>query len=160
MSIKATKNFEPLARLPLTGTALMQEVGQMAARLIRTRTERGVDAKGRAFQPLSRGYGEQKRKALGHSRADLVVSGRMLNDMGVSAVTESSVEIGFRSMGGGSAGGTFIQRSRSLGAADKAFFHNTVGAGKSRVKREFFDLAESDMDQIQAVVDKHLEAVL
>lgn len=46
------------------------------------------------------------------------------------------------------AGGTFIQRSRSLGAAEKATFHQIDGAGRSHVIRRFFDLSEADVTAI------------
>lgn len=160
MSVRISTNFPPLASIPLTGVGLMREIGDFATRLIRTRTERMIDVHGNAFAPLSAGYAEQKQKALGHSRPDLIVSGRMLNDMSVVEVTDRSLSIGFTSAGGGAGTGTFIQRSRALGAADKAFFHNETGAGRSQVKREFFDLNEGEVDQIEAAVLRHLDSVL
>ena len=160
MSIVIRRNFGDLSALKLTAPELMREIGLMAARLIRTRPEHGLDVHGAAFQSLSDGYAKQKQKALGHSRADLQVSGRMLNDMQVTEVTENRATIGFISSGAGSSRGTFIQRSRSVGANDKAFFHNEVGAGKSQVIREFFDLSEADADQIETAVDAYLEKML
>lgn len=154
------RNFRDLSETPLTSPELMLEVGLLASRRIRTRTESGRDAKGQPFVPLSEGYAKQKQEALGNSRADLTVSGRMLNDMGVTAVTDQKAEIGFKSMGGGGGGGTFIQRSRSVGAADKAYYHDVAGAGKSHVKREFFDLSEEDIDVIQDAVDAHIARVI
>lgn len=161
MGITARRNYAELDSIPLSGIDLMAEIGDMATRIIRTRTERGISSNGAPFQPLSARYAAQKQKALGHSRADLTVSGRMLNDMGPANVTETGVDITFRSMGGGgSRGGTFIQRSRAVGAADKAMYHDQLGAGRSHVKREFFDLTEGDVDQIQAAVESHLDRVL
>lgn len=43
---------------------------------------------------------------------------------------------------------TPIQRSRSVPPAEKALFHNVTGAGKSHVKREFFDLDASDREAL------------
>jgi hypothetical protein len=120
----------------------MREAGDMLLRRIRTRTENGVDVNGAAFAPYSDGYASQKSAELGHSRVDLTVSGRMLNDMQVTATTTRTATISFVSQGGGSSGGTFIQRSRSMGAADKAAFNNP--------RREFF--AASDEDE-QAIAD-------
>lgn len=40
--------------------------------------------------------------------------------------------------------GTIIARSREISSEQKAIWHNVVGAGKSRVKREFFELNEAD----------------
>lgn len=127
-----------------------REIGLMLRDRIDDRTRRGVDAKGAPFVPLSDGYAKAKGKAGLAPVADLQVSGRMLNDMGVTDATSRTVTLGFRSAGGGGGRGTFIQRSRALGAADKAYFHCVEGAGKSKVIRDFFDLSESD---IKAAVD-------
>jgi phage gpG-like protein len=55
---------------------------------------------------------------------------------------------------------TFIQRSRDKGAAEKAAFHQVTGAGKSRVKREFFGLSDADEDAIVTIVERHLDREL
>lgn len=161
MSVTVTRDFGDLRELLPGGESLMQEIGDFAVQQIRTRTESGVDHHGIAFVPLSAAYAKQKQKAVGHSRADLTVSGRMLNDMGVVAVTERSCEISFRSQGGGGGrGGTFIQRSRAMGAADKAFFHVE---GNHGIVRDFFDLSEEDeariLDFIETDVERRLDAL-
>jgi hypothetical protein len=77
----------------------------------------------------------------------------MLNDMQVTAVTDTSVEIGFASQGGSPGkGGTFIQRSRAVGAADKAFFHTT---GNHGIVRDFFGVSDEDEDLIVAFIDEN-----
>lgn len=141
MGVTVTRDFGPLRDVLPGGTGLMREIGDFAVAQIRRRTERSVDATGASFQPLSEGYAKQKQKHLGHRRPDLQVSGRMLNDMGVVAVTERRAEISFRSQGGTATGRTFIQRSRSVGAADKAFYHVTGNRG---VVRDFFALSDED----------------
>ena len=59
-------------------------------------------------------------------------------------------------------GRTLIQRSRDLRPAEKALFHNVSGAGKSKVKREFFDLDDSDVkamtDELERRVTRHLQS--
>jgi hypothetical protein len=136
MSIKITRNFGDLRTVLPEGQGIMREIGDLIIRHIRTDTEAETDYKGHKWPALSAQYAEQKRAALGHTRADLTVSGRMLNDMQVVAVTDTSVEISFISQGGGGGGGTFIQRSRSLGAADKANFHVNSG-------RDFFGVSQT-----------------
>ena len=42
--------------------------------------------------------------------------------------------------------GTFIQQSRAVSPEQKALYHQVLGAGKSRVKREFFDVNELDIE--------------
>lgn len=57
-------------------------------------------------------------------------------------------------------GPTLIQRSRAIGASEKASFHHVAGAGKSRVKRPFFDLTDSELDPIRDRIDQHLGKVI
>ena len=54
-------------------------------------------------------------------------------------------------------GGTLIQRSRAVSPQQKAIFHNVAGAGRSRVKREFFDLARSDEQAIVAMLETRMD---
>jgi hypothetical protein len=51
---------------------------------------------------------------------------------------------------------TMVQRSRKVPAADKAAFHTVTGAGRSRVKRDFFDLSEADADALLERLDERL----
>lgn len=138
--------------------SVLREVGDLAIRLIRTRTEKGQSSDGGPFRPLSEDYAKAKRAELGHDRADLMVSGRMLNDMAVTRTTRTAVTIGFRSQGGTAPRGsqTLIQRSRAVGAQDKAFWHHVAGAGRSRVRRPFFSLTHPDVAQIRQAVDRWL----
>lgn len=126
----------------------MRDVGDLLVRRIRTRTEAGIDVNGAGFRAYSPGYAAAKKAALGHGRVDLTVSGRMLNDMQVTSVTNKTASITFISQGGGASGGTFIQRSASMGAADKALFNND--------SRHFFDASEEDEQAIVEALDKAL----
>ncbi len=140
MGARVIATFGHLEDVLPRGEELMRELGELVVRKIRTRTERMQDKNGSPFRPLSKGYAKQKEKALGHSRPDLQVSGRMLNDMGVVAVTETTADISFRSQGGSSTGTTFIQRSRAMGAMDKAFY---AVEGNHGIIRDFFDSDEA-----------------
>ena len=55
---------------------------------------------------------------------------------------------------------TFIRRSRKADAAEKAVIHNLKGAGRSRVKRPFFQLNEQDVTTIVAELESRLRARL
>lgn len=44
---------------------------------------------------------------------------------------------------------TLIQRSREKRPSEKAWFHQVSGAGKSRVKRPFFELSADDERAIE-----------
>lgn len=148
------------AQRPLVNESLMREIGTLALSMIRRRTQAGIDVAGAAFRPLSPGYAKQKQKALGSARADLSVSGGMLNGMQITASSRNRVTLGFLggTVGGGSQanGGTFIQRSRSVPAGDKATFHHVEGAGRSRVKRKFFGLTSGEVDTIRAKVQAYV----
>lgn len=147
---------------PLIGQAVMKEIGDFAVRLIRTRTEQGKDVEGNAFLPLSPGYAAIKAKELGTTAANLTVSGRMLNDMRVIESSGNKVTLGFVSQGGRAPRGkqTLIQRSRAVGAADKAYWHHVSGAGDSRVKRKFFDLSDANASLIRERLQKHLDEII
>lgn len=151
------------AKIKLVDEKVMTEVGDLALSMIRRRTAAGKDVNNVTFQPLSPGYAKQKQQELGNSRADMTVSGRMLNEMSRVKVTEKTVTLGFIGGGtgsGGSSGGTFIQRSRSVAGADKALFHNVTGAGKSAVKRKFFGLTDAEKATIAERLQRHLSVVV
>jgi hypothetical protein len=153
-AVIVARNFGDLRTVMPDSKALMQDIGDFVIRKIRTRAEQEQGYQGETFTPLSTGYAKRKAKALGSARADLTVSGRMFNDMQVTTATETSVEIGFISQGGSPGrGGTFIQRSRAVGAADKAFFHIT---GNHGIIRDFFGVSEEDEDEIVAFIDAEL----
>jgi len=166
VSVTLTVTGKKLEDLPIKGEALMRELGLLAERLIRTRTELQIDVHGVPFQSLSPAYAAAKAAAGLNPVPDLTVSGRMLNDMTVLGVTDRTATIGFTSSGGSAPRtgrhkkgqpNTFIQRSRAVGAADKAYWHTEAGAGRSRVVREFFALSESDEDKLVEVIDRLID---
>jgi hypothetical protein len=159
MSIRVTMRGRRTLGLQFPARFL-RTLGEGLITRIRLRTKRGIDASGRPFQALSRRYGQRKADALGHRRADLEVSGRMLNDM-VLRPRPNHLSIRFASGGATRAsGGTFIQRSRSVSGADKAFWHNIAGAGRARVIREFFALSDADETWIIGEVDDEIRRQL
>jgi hypothetical protein len=146
---------------PLVDQALLRDIGDLAVRMIRTRTQQGIDRTGAAFAPYTPGYAEKKAKEVGAGPVNLTLSGRMLNDMGVTGITPGTVTIGFRSSGGSTRGKglTMIQRSRAVGAEDKARAHDVTGAGKARTKREFLGLTATETETLRARVARHLDDV-
>ncbi len=142
--------------LVFSDTKLMRSIGAAIVGRIRERTERGVGPDGGSFRGYSAQYAKQKAAAVGNTAVNLTVSGGMLNGM-IAKPTPKAVQVSFTGGGGSTArGGTFIQRSRSVGAAEKAFFHNVSGAGRSRVKREFFALSDDDENLILDMVDRFI----
>jgi hypothetical protein len=51
-------------------------------------------------------------------------------------------------------GRTLIQQSRGTSAQQKALYHQVLGAGKARVKREFLGLTVTDQADIISALDK------
>lgn len=159
INVAVTGRAGNFAKIKLVDQKLMTEVGDFALSLIRRRTAAGKDVDNAPFKELSPAYAKQKQKALGNRRADLTVSGRMLNEMSRTGVTEKSVTLGWTGGGTGSSGGrggTLIQRSRDVAGADKALFHQITGAGKPRVKRKFFGLASEEKTTIRDRVQAHV----
>lgn len=56
-----------------------------------------------------------------------------------------------------SRGPTLIQKSRSIAPGQKALWHHVLGAGKSRIKREFFDLNAEDLDVLAVELGRRME---
>lgn len=160
MPIRITRTGGKLTDIDLVNTRIMRTIGEGVLVRMRKRTMKGKDFRGRAFKQLSPAYAARKQEALGHSRADLTVSGRMLNDMTVKPMPRK-VTLSFLSGGSTKGSGlTFIQRSRSISAADKAFWHNESGAGKRRVKREFFDLSDADIRWVESTLGEHIKTAI
>ena len=98
MSVTVRANFDDLSRLDLTNRKLMRQIGLVVRERVVLRTIAGRDYRGIPFRPYSPSYAEAKRKAVGaHEGVNLKLSGRMLDDIGLSDVTDRSVTVGFRS---------------------------------------------------------------
>jgi hypothetical protein len=55
---------------------------------------------------------------------------------------------------------TRIRRSRNKRPSEKAYFHQVSGAGRSRVKRQFFGLSDREQDTIGEFIGRRLDANL
>jgi len=55
---------------------------------------------------------------------------------------------------------TLIQRSRRVGSAQKASYHELEGAGRSHVRRPFFELNDEDISQVLFRLELGLERLL
>lgn len=95
MSVKVTRNFASLVNLELVKAEDMRQIGLLARERIIRRTRQGIGPDGAPFAPLSPGYAAIKQRELGTSAPDLTVSGRMLNDITITDVTDSSVTLGW-----------------------------------------------------------------
>ena len=109
---------------------------------IKKRTQsRGVDFRGRPFEPYSPKY---KRAAVKQSGVvDLTDTGQMFSSL-TSRISPSKGELFFRQ--------GFANR--------KAFFHDEAGAGRKRVKREFFSISKDEETKIEKIFFSVLEKEL
>jgi hypothetical protein len=96
-SVTIRRNFPSLVALELVTASDIREIGLLAREIIITRTRQGIGPDGQAFAPLSPGYAAIKMRELGTSSPDLTVSGRMLNDITITDVTDTSVTLGWTS---------------------------------------------------------------
>lgn len=51
---------------------------------------------------------------------------------------------------------TLIQRSRAVSPQQKAIYHAEVGAGKARIKRDFFNLGPGDAEAITRLLQSRI----
>jgi len=51
---------------------------------------------------------------------------------------------------------TFIQRSRAVAPEAKALYHDELGAGRSRIKRPFFQLTAREEAALAQEMDRRL----
>lgn len=93
-SVTITRDFPVLTDLQLVTKEDMREIGLLARERIVRRTRQGLGPDG-PFAPLSEGYAEQKRAALGTSAPDLTVSGNMLNQLTIVELEDHSVTLGW-----------------------------------------------------------------
>lgn len=57
-------------------------------------------------------------------------------------------------------GPTLIQQSRRTSAEEKALYHQTLGAGRSQVKRPFLGLTSEDEREILNRIDQSIDRKL
>lgn len=81
--------------IQLSTADLMREIGLLARERILLRTAAGNASDGSAFLPYSAAYAVRKAAAVGDGPVNLQLSGRMLQALVITHVTETSVTLGF-----------------------------------------------------------------
>lgn len=120
----------------------LHETGLHAIALINLRVKDGIDLSGNPFAQYSAKYLARKIKARAYSgRVDLTRTGNMLLDMKVS-VSRDTANLHFEVDVG------YIEGKSPDKSIKKARWHNTEGAGKSKVLRRFAGLTDSEREQI------------
>lgn len=95
MPVTIELHGERFSEIPLSTVDLMREIGLLARERILLRVAEGLDVQGAPFAPYSPGYALAKANALGAGPVNLQVSGRMLEAIVLTNVTENSVTLGF-----------------------------------------------------------------
>jgi hypothetical protein len=52
---------------------------------------------------------------------------------------------------------TFIQASRRKSPAEKAVYHHVLGAGRSKVKRPFFDVTDAETEALRKRIEDGID---
>lgn len=132
----------------LKNQALMNRLGLGVRRLIQDRTRKGLDVQGKPFRKYSGGHAKRRAKlGLPTHPVNLQmddVSGMLRRIEHVVARDLSDVEVYI--------GDPVKERI--------AYYHNVSGAGKSRIRREFWGLAKKEESMLQDIVNAELKNVL
>ncbi len=124
----------------LANQADLNKVGAGAHRLIQQRTRRGVDYLGNPFEAYSEGWAKTRAaKGLPTDTVNLqfTLYGGMMESMTWDATPQlDGVEL-------------YFNKDEK---AKLAYYHTEAGAGKSKVKREFFALNDEDADKLAGLV--------
>lgn len=127
----------------LNNSEIVESVALQVKDNIFLRTNAGQDVSMLSFAPYSQKYAEMEGKTI----VNLMKTGQMLNEMTQKAMSNDTAKIFF-----------MTERSRKL-----ADVHNNLGAGRSKVIREFFGINEKDFalakDLYQQAIKKAKEEV-
>ena len=139
-SVQVSKAIADVVRkFPQVTKKALAQVSAFQISNIRTRTQKkGLDVNERPFKPYSIKYKRAKIKESGV--VDLNDTGQMFSSL-TSKVSPSKGELFFR----------------GEDANKKAFYHDQVGAGKSKVVRPFFGISDKEEDKIISLFAKIIE---
>lgn len=130
---------EIVRKFPQITQKALAQVSAFQISNIRTRTQKqGIDVNERPFKPYSVKYKRAKVKESGV--VDLTDTEQMFSSL-TSKVSPSKGVLFFRSQD----------------ANRKAFYHDEVGAGKSKVVRPFFGISDKEEDKIIKLFTNILE---
>ena len=101
--------------------------------IIKTRTAKGRDYKGKAFAKYSPGYARQRLARGSQLTPNLIWSGDMLRNINRKKISNTAFKLFFP----------------NPDQNEKASFHNFTGVGKKRVKRVFFKLSKKEEERLR-----------
>lgn len=121
---------------------LMNEIGMYAISQIQIRTAEGKDVEGKPFSPYSERYRLfRKKKGRPVDKVNLFFTGSMMSSMTHEA-TEDTAKIFF------------------MNTPDKSGVSNPLKAWALNQKRSFFALSRQDQQEIERLLQEHIEALL
>lgn len=130
---------EIVRKFPQITSKALAQVSAFQISNIRERTQKkGIDVNERPFKPYSIKYKRAKIKESGV--VDLTDTGQMFSSL-TSKISPSKGVLFFRNQN----------------ANRKAFYHDEVGAGKSRVVRPFFGISDREEEKIVRLFSKILD---
>lgn len=97
MPVTVTLDGPRFSEIPLSTQDLMREVGLLARERILLRVARSEAVDGSPFAPYSAEYAKRKAAEVGAGPVNLQLSGRMLQGIVLTEITENSVTLGFSS---------------------------------------------------------------
>ena len=118
-------------KIPRSSRKALSKTAMFLQNAIKDRTRKGRDFRGRAFRPYSPKYAKRRAKEGRTTTPNLFRSGQMLGNMTARTFSPTKAEIFFRSN---------LQNI-------KAFYNDTHGVGKAKIKREFFSVGKKEEDK-------------
>tara|TARA_R100001129_G_C5138380_1_gene195248 strand:+ start:59 stop:526 length:468 start_codon:yes stop_codon:yes gene_type:complete len=115
-------------KIPSATAKGIAKAGMFLQNAIKDRTRKGTDFKGRKFRPYSAKYAKQRAKEGRTLTPNLFRSGQMLGNMTFKRLTKTKGQI------------FFPNRQQNI----KAFFNDSQGVGRDKVKREFFSVGAKE----------------
>ena len=118
-------------KIPRSSRKALSKTAMFFLFSFKDRTRKGRDFRGRAFRPYSPKYAKRRAKEGRTTTPNLFRSGQMLGNMTARTFSPTNAEIFFRSN---------LQNI-------KAFYNDTHGVGKAKIKREFFSVGKKEEDK-------------
>tara|TARA_R100000234_G_scaffold51656_1_gene30925 strand:+ start:177 stop:644 length:468 start_codon:yes stop_codon:yes gene_type:complete len=115
-------------KIPNATAKGIAKAGMFLQNAIKDRTRKGTDFKGRKFRPYSAKYAKQRAKEGRTLTPNLFRSGQMLGNMTFKKLTKTKGQI------------FFPNRQQNI----KAFYNDSQGVGRDKVKREFFSVGTKE----------------
>ena len=118
-------------KIPSATAKGIAKAGMFLQNAIKDRTRKGKDFKGRSFREYSTKYKKQRAKEGRTLTPNLFRSGQMLGNMTFKRLSKTKGQI------------FFPRRQENI----KAFFNDTEGVGKDKIKRRFFSVSSKEEDK-------------